>query len=753
MSVLFEISNAANATDNLDDLYHSIYQSLNRLIPLPNCFIAIVDNVKKKLTFPFFLDEYDSKAYLSRELESYEKKDSNTSQVIRSRKPLLLKKEALREKCKRKQTVGTGAVVWLGVPLIVRNDVIGVIVVQHYSDPGYFAQKEIDLLTAVSDQVALAIDRKKSQERTIRNEKITRTLFSISNAVNTTNNLDDLYQSIYDSLNILIKLPNFFICLVDDEKQTMDFQLYIDEYDTEDSFAFQLDYNDGADYLSFDVIKSKKPVFLTLQMLKKRVELNRVVGTFPKVWLGVPLIIRGKVIGVMAVQHYHDPHYFNEADMDLLVSVSDQVAFALERKQFQEDLKKAEAQTRQTNRNLKKEILERKRAEERMRESEKRYRHLFDNAPSPMCELDFITGKFLDVNNAMCTLFGYTREEIFSFDSLDLLQEESKKSVTRLYRGGKNRILKSEHIECMAHGKGGGTLRVVINSEFIYTKELITGIQVVVHDITQRKKMEEMMIQSEKMMSVGGLAAGMAHEINNPLAGIMQNVQVILNRLSHPMSANHRAARQAGITMDAIAQYMEERNIIRLLQSVHHAGSNAAAIVDNMLSFARKEGDSKSMHDIPEIIKTTVLLAQNDYNLKKKYDFKKIQIAYEFDRHLPKVACHKSKLIQVFFNIIKNAAEAMQDKGQDASPHLVFRVFLRNDFLHIEFEDNGPGVDEATRKRIFEPFFTTKAVGKGTGIGLALCYFIVVEDHGGEMKVRSTPGKGATFILKFQLND
>jgi len=311
----------------------------------------------------------------------------------------------------------------------------------------------------------------------------------------------------------------------------------------------------------------------------------------------------------------------------------------------------------------------------------------------------------------------------------------------------------TDNIEYDVYKKDGQKKCVVLHYDFIYEKSEIHGAQVVVHDITERKKIENMMIQSEKMMSVGGLAAGMAHEINNPLAGIMQNVQVVINRLSTSIPANDKAALNVGITMAAIRNFMEERKILQLLNNIHQAGSSAATIVDNMLSFARKGSASKSNYSLPDLIEKTIKLAQSDYDLKKKYDFKQIKIITDFHPSTPDVACEESKVLQVLFNIVKNAAESMYgEEGKNADPQLIFRVFKSDDCVQMEIEDNGPGMNEKIRNRIFEPFFTTKATDQGTGLGLSLSYFIIVDDHSGELEVESTVGKGSKFIIKLPMS-
>jgi len=283
------------------------------------------------------------------------------------------------------------------------------------------------------------------------------------------------------------------------------------------------------------------------------------------------------------------------------------------------------------------------------------------------------------------------------------------------------------------------------------------GAVIRIDNVTEKVRMEEMMIQSEKMLSVGGLAAGMAHEINNPLAGMIQTAGVIKNRLSRlELPANREAAHSAGTSMQAIAAFMERRGIPRMLENMLASGKRAAGIVSNMLSFARKSESAFSPHNLGELIDQTVDLAGSDYDLKKKYDFRKVEIVREYAADVPPVLCEASKIQQVLLNLLRNGAEAMHEMAVNGNGHQP-RFILRLDHekkagkVRIELEDNGPGIDAAACKRVFEPFFTTKPPGKGTGLGLSVSYFIVTENHGGEMSVVSTPGKGTTFIVKLPI--
>jgi PAS domain S-box-containing protein len=287
------------------------------------------------------------------------------------------------------------------------------------------------------------------------------------------------------------------------------------------------------------------------------------------------------------------------------------------------------------------------------------------------------------------------------------------------------------------------------------------GAVIRIDDVTERVRLEEMMIQSEKMVSVGGLAAGMAHEINNPLAGILQNTQVMQNRIKAGVPRNEEAAVECGTTMKQIATFVENRGISNMLDSILESGKRAAKIVQNMLSFSRKSESKFACCSIAELLDKTLELASNDYDLKKQYDFRRIKIVRQYHPDTPKVMCETTKIQQVFLNIIKNGAQAMASKWTVGNEEMkkqmletlqfVLRVVPDNDMVQIEIQDNGPGMDKNTQKRAFEPFFTTKDVGEGTGLGLSVSYFIITENHHGTLTVNSSPGQGTTFIIRLPI--
>jgi PAS domain S-box-containing protein len=299
----------------------------------------------------------------------------------------------------------------------------------------------------------------------------------------------------------------------------------------------------------------------------------------------------------------------------------------------------------------------------------------------------------------------------------------------------------------------GGEVRYEDVLAYPLTGDGNAGAVVRIDDVTDRVRFEEMIVQSEKMLSLGGLAAGMAHEINNPLAAMLGSVQVVRRRLLDRMAKNEQAAGQAGVGLEAVGAYVRARDIPHLLDMIEDSGRRAAAIVLNMLSFSRKQGNCPDLHSLPDLIDKTLGLVQVDYDLSKRYDFRRIEIVRDFAAGVGDVACEGQKVQQVLLNLIRNAAEAMSEKTypDPLRPRLELGLRQDNERVVISVTDNGPGIPDSIRGRIFEPFFTTKTVGRGTGLGLSVSYFIVTEELGGMLRVDSSPGEWTRFEISLPL--
>ncbi|PKH20848.1 sensor histidine kinase [Pseudomonas fluorescens] len=278
------------------------------------------------------------------------------------------------------------------------------------------------------------------------------------------------------------------------------------------------------------------------------------------------------------------------------------------------------------------------------------------------------------------------------------------------------------------------------------------GVVIRIDDITQRLSLEEMMVQSEKMLSVGGLAAGMAHEINNPLGAILHNVQNIRRRLSPDLPRNLEHAEQAGIELETVNRYLQAREVPQLLDGIQQAGARAAKIVTHMLSFSRRSNRQMAPCDLPALIDQAVEIAGNDFDLAIGFDFKGQAIIRQFDPQLGPAPGTANELEQVLLNLLKNAAQAIHLREDDSEPgRIILRTRLNPPWAEIQVEDNGIGMSENVRKRTFEPFFTTKEIGQGTGLGLSVSYFIITNNHKGQMEVHSTLGQGTCFTLRLPL--
>ncbi|MDM8521878.1 PocR ligand-binding domain-containing protein [Desulfococcaceae bacterium HSG8] len=399
-------------------------------------------------------------------------------------------------------------------------------------------------------------------------------------------------------------------------------------------------------------------------------------------------------------------------------------------------------------------ISERKQAEEKMIEAMQFNEKIIAKSPIGMSIYDE-SGQCIAANQAIAEIVGASREQILQQNYRTIGPWKQAGLLDLAERALAENAPQRKEIDVISTFEK----RVIVDCQLVPLRAgKRKNLLFMATDMTEYRNMQEMMIQSEKMLSVGGLAAGMAHEINNPLAGMMQTADVMSSRLTNlEMPANQRAAEKAGVSMEAIRAFMEARGIIRMMESIRASGRRAAEIVANMLNIARKSDSSFSTRSLVELLDQTVDLAGSDYDLKKKFDFRQIEIVREYEDNLPLVPCDGGKIQQVLLNILRNGAEAMQEEAEneengrrkDKKPGFTLRLTHKKEtgILRIEIEDNGPGMDEAVRKRIFEPFFTSKPVGEGTGLGLSVSYFIITENHGGEMSVKSAPGRGTTFII------
>jgi signal transduction histidine kinase len=207
-------------------------------------------------------------------------------------------------------------------------------------------------------------------------------------------------------------------------------------------------------------------------------------------------------------------------------------------------------------------------------------------------------------------------------------------------------------------------------------------------------------------------------------------------------------AQSIGLDMALLEKYMQDRKILTFVQDMQAAALRAADIIRHMLDFSRRSESRRAVCSLPTIMDRALTLAQNDYDLKKSFDFKQIRIVKDYASDLVPIECTETELEQVFLNLLRNAAQAMTMSDlRSEDPKIVVRLSNLASGVRCEIEDNGAGMPADVMRRIFEPFFTTKPTGIGTGLGLSVSYFIVTRGHGGKMWVESTPGTGTRFVI------
>lgn len=395
----------------------------------------------------------------------------------------------------------------------------------------------------------------------------------------------------------------------------------------------------------------------------------------------------------------------------------------------------------------------RKITEDALRESEEKYRTLVEKSPLGIAVINE-QQNYTYLSSNFIKIFGYTLSDFstgrewfdLAYPDKDYQRYVIKKWIDEENSSAANE-LKPRIFDVVCKD---GTIKTI---DFKIAA-LETGAKLLIYeDITERKKSEVLMIQTEKMMSVGGLAAGMAHELNNPLGGMLQGVQNIQRRLSPDLKSNLGPSKEFGIDLHNLQLYLEERKILSFLDGIKESGKKASQIISNMLQFSRKSESQMAPTDLAILIENVLELAGKDYDLKKKYDFRNIKLKKEFDSDLPLVLCTETEIEQVVLNLFRNAAQAMIGEKQKDSNQIIIRIRLLHDEkkVKIEVEDNGPGMDESISKRVFEPFFTTKPEGQGTGLGLSVSYMIITNNHKGTMEVESEVGKGTRFIIRLPL--
>ncbi|MBI5118814.1 PAS domain S-box protein [Candidatus Poribacteria bacterium] len=362
-------------------------------------------------------------------------------------------------------------------------------------------------------------------------------------------------------------------------------------------------------------------------------------------------------------------------------------------------------------------VTETKQLEQQVKESEEKYRNLVEESGDVVYIMQDGALKFL--NEIGLERSGYTREELFSegFDPFQLVHPEDRAlvadAVNRLSQEGQS----PERVEARFVTKKGEVIDFILTGTSLTYEGKPASMGVLV-DITEKKRLQERLVQSEKLASIGQLVSGVAHELNNPLAAIMGYAELFSQ--SKTLSAR-------------------EQNTAR---RIFESSERCKRIIQNLLSFARQRGLTRANMNICDVVEKAIEL--REYDLKAR----NIKVQRNYDADHKSTVCDAQQLQSVFLNLINNASDAMYEANR--SGVLRIGTLIDGDVIVIDFTDDGPGVPTNIRDRIFDPFFTTKEVGKGTGLGLSISYGIIRE-HGGELFMDSKYSGGARFVVRLPI--
>jgi len=414
--------------------------------------------------------------------------------------------------------------------------------------------------------------------------------------------------------------------------------------------------------------------------------------------LDVPIKLEGKVVGVIGVES-SKIYAFSEEDISLLQIVADHVATGLQNVQLLEESKKQI---------------------DRLRQSEQKYRTLIESAPEGIMIVQ--EDRIRYANRRATEITGHSLRELYVLPSfLDLVADTYRDLARQNYE----RQLKSEEVPPYEIGiwRGDGSQATVEVSSSLIEFEGKAAIHNVLRDVTEQKLAREQLLRSEKLAAIGQLAAGISHELNNPLTSVLGYSELILAEGHVSESAR--------------------RDIEMIVGQAHRARK----IIQNLLAFARSYKPQKSEVHINELIETT--LALRNYHHRNN----NIQVIRDLADDLPRTLADRDQLQQAILNIIINAEQAMLEAHGRGTLLVGTRLKKAKtdddprDMIEMTLTDDGGGIPAENLRRIFDPFFTTKSPGVGSGLGLSISYGIVKE-HGGEIYALSEEGKGATFVIE-----
>jgi two-component system NtrC family sensor kinase len=405
----------------------------------------------------------------------------------------------------------------------------------------------------------------------------------------------------------------------------------------------------------------------------------------------LPFIVKGRTLGYLGLGKTRNGDFLSSEDVDLLLTMTGYVSIALENARLYESVEKKALQV-QTLRDFSENIIE------------------SINVGVLATNLEHGIESW---NSPMERLYGLPRSEVVGRKLEEVLPPELLRELPQ----AASELVRTVSLYKFPLRTADGRQRIVNLSltPLVGKDDQVLGRLLIFNDLTERVNLEDQLVQAEKLSSIGLLAAGVAHEVNTPLAVITSQAQMLAKQMP---SDDPRS---------------------RTLEKIIKQAFRASEITNNLLKFSRVSGSEYSELDLNKVIRETLSLAEPMLRASK------ISVNAQLAPAVPAIYGNSGKLQQVFMNLIMNARDAMPRGGE-----LTLATESEHSSVHVEVADNGMGIPSDQLSKIFDPFFTTKSTSRGTGLGLAVTYGII-QEHSGKIQVESAVGRGTSFRLEFPL--
>lgn len=719
---LIEMLHSMVEADDLSETIARVHRELSRIIEVRNLYVALFDPELGRYEFPYFVDEKDRIS----EHRPEELKKSLTDYVRRCGRAMLIDEQEHQRLMEAGEVdmIGTPSPCWLGIPLRSPEGVIGVLAAQSCDLGKHYAESDLQLLQLVGDNLAVVIERQR-REKELRayrlhleeqvnqrtreleetnqrllleigerqqSEALQKALFRIADEASHALDLPAFYQAVHGIVSEWVYARNFYIALFNREKNRLSFPYYVDEFDLHPEGPEEL----GRGMTEY-VLRNGKSLLCDANRIRELEKAGEIelIGTPSVDWLGIPLQNEEGTFGVLVVQSYDRSIRFNERDKSLLTFVSQHIAAAINHLTAQETL----------------------------RISEKKYRTLFEESLDGICFIDR-EARFYELNPAGLRMFSCRDNREFAALDQDQCFFASAADRLKLL----NDIQASAGVKDYGLSllrRDGAPVHVLLTAgpEKDEHGEII-GFRGIIRDISEKKELENRVMQAQKLESLGLMAGGLAHDFNNILGSIVGYASIL----------------KRSIELDGQG--------LAHLEAIERNACRASDLTGQLLAFARGgQYDVKSL-DLNAVIEGIKGIIQPTFG-------KLIALHLDLSPDLPVVEADFNQIQQVILNLCVNSRDAIPESG-----HITIRTWLQyvdallaekhqvNEglFVAMSVADSGSGIPVDMLERIFDPFFTTKGQEKGTGLGLPMVYG-VIKNHGGFVQVESAVGQGATFTV------